>query len=103
MSLGKRPVDGLCEVTFRRRTTNGEARVAVVGDFNHWSPHEHRMVHIGDVWSLTVALAPGRAYRFRYLVDDARWENDWEADDYVDNAFGGQDSVVDLVALAPPG
>ena len=36
----------------------------------------------------------GRQYRFRYLFDEGRWENDWAADDYVANEFGGEDSVV---------
>ena len=45
-------------------------------------------------------LPPGRAYRFRYLLDGHRWENDWDADAYVPNGFGSDDSVVDLTALA---
>jgi hypothetical protein len=36
----------------------------------------------------------GRAYRFRYLLDGVRWENDWHADDYVLNVHGSHDSVV---------
>ena len=44
-------------------------------------------------------MAVGRRYRFRYLLDGRRWENDWEADDYVDNDHGGQDSVVDLTTI----
>ena len=59
------------------------------------------MTPVGDTWSTTVPLVPGQTYRFRYLIDDARWENDWEADDYVDNAHGGQDSLVDLRAITP--
>jgi hypothetical protein len=41
-----------------------------------------------------VTLAGNSTYRFRYLLDDERWENDWSADDYVANEFGGDDSVV---------
>jgi len=33
---------------------------------------------------------------FRYLVDGERWENDWAADAYVPNPFGGEDSVVEV-------
>jgi hypothetical protein len=51
-------------------------------------------------FSLTVDLGTGRAYRFRYLLDGQRWDNDWAADAYVRNGFGGDDSVVDLTALA---
>jgi hypothetical protein len=56
-------------------------------------------------FSLTIELEPGRAYRFRYLLDGDRWENDWAADAYVPNEFGADDSLVDLTALtesAPP-
>ena len=38
-------------------------------------------------------LEPG-SYRFRYYLGDGEWENDWSADDYVDNDHGGADSVV---------
>ena len=47
-------------------------------------------------------LAAGRRWRFRYLLDGARWENDWAADDYVANEFGGEDSVVELSAFQTP-
>ena len=51
-------------------------------------------------FSVTVDLDAGRAYRFRYLLDGQRWDNDWAADAYEPNDFGGDDSVVDLTALA---
>ncbi len=51
-------------------------------------------------FSLTVGLDTGRAYRFRYLLDGQRWDNDWAADAYLRNDFGGDDSVLDLTALA---
>ena len=41
-------------------------------------------------------MLPGRSYRFRYYLGGGRWENDWDADSYVDNEFGGADSVVTL-------
>jgi len=101
MPIDKHPSVECCEVTFRRRATNGETAVAIVGEFNGWSRDTHPMIATGDSWSLTITLNPGRTYRFRYLLDDVRWGNDWEADDYVDNAHGGQDSVVDLTATTP--
>ena len=47
-------------------------------------------------------LAAGQRWRFRYLLDGARWENDWAADDYIRNEFGGEDSVVDLTDISTP-
>jgi hypothetical protein len=49
----------------------------------------------GGFW-LTVSLEAGRPYRFRYLLDEDRWENDWEADRYVPNEFCAEDSVVQV-------
>jgi hypothetical protein len=45
-------------------------------------------------FSRTVSLKPGKEFRFRYLLDGERWENDWAADKYVPNVFSTEDSVV---------
>ena len=97
---------GKASVTFTLDPGVGAATAAVCGEWNDWSAGAdvmHRDAEGG--FSLTVALDAGRAYRFRYLLDDQRWENDWAADAYLPNSFGGDDSVVDLTALiqaAPP-
>jgi hypothetical protein len=36
----------------------------------------------------------GRQYRFRYLIDGERWENDHAADGYAPNPFGSEDAVL---------
>jgi hypothetical protein len=46
-----------------------------------------------DVFEVTVPLERNHRYRYRYLIDGHRWENDWNADEYVPNAHGGDDSV----------
>jgi len=56
-------------------------------------PHEARK---DGSFTLTISLKPGRRYRFRYLLDGERWENDWAADAYVSNPFGSDDSVVEV-------
>ena len=71
-------------------------RMSVVGEFNGWSPGADVMARDGDEFVATVTLAAGRTYRFRYLLDGGRWENDWAADAYVPNEFGGDDSLIDL-------
>ena len=97
---------GSASVTFTLDPSVGAQTAAVCGEWNDWSPGAdvmHRDAEGG--FSLTVALDAGRAYRFRYLLDDQRWENDWAADAYLPNSFGGDNSVVDLTALvkaAPP-
>ena len=94
--IDKRVSGAQAELILRRATTNGETTVVVVGDFNDWTPGAHPMTGGADGWTCTLTVPVGRRYRFRYLLDGERWENDWEADDYVDNDHGGQDSVIDV-------
>ena len=47
-------------------------------------------------FTTTLELENGRDYRFRYLVDENHWMNDWNADKYVQNPYGGDDSVVSV-------
>lgn len=96
--------DGSVLVTFELSSDVAFDSVFVCGDFNGWT-HSHPLEFEGDAFRTTLRLEPGRAYRFRYFFDGGRWENDWAADAYVPNEFGGEDSVVDLTALtgsAPP-
>lgn len=88
--------DGRVLTTFRLPDVVGAVEAAVVGEFNDWSATANPMDHVGDEYVACVALVPGRAYRFRYLLDGRRWVNDWAADAYVPNEFGGDDSVIDL-------
>jgi len=89
--------NGTTTVTFRLDPRVGARRAAVCGDWNGWAGDVHVMdrdEHGG--FSLTLVLESGRRYRFRYLLDGERWENDWDADAYEPNAFGEDDSIVDL-------
>ncbi len=47
-------------------------------------------------FSLTVALPSEQTYRYRFLLDGERWENDWDAETYVNNAFGTEDSLISV-------
>ena len=81
-------------ITFEMPAEVGE-EISVCGDFNGWSPDRHRLVRRkGGRFSTTVSVPSGRSYRYRYLVDGGRWENDHAADEYVRNPYGGEDSVV---------
>lgn len=88
--------DGRVPTTFRLPDIVGAEEVHVVGEFNSWSAVANPMEHVGDEYIARIPLVPGRAYRFRYLLDGERWINDWAADAYVPNEFGGDDSVIDL-------
>lgn len=89
--------NGSCNVTFRlpKEAARDAHLVTIVGDFNNWNATETKMKKLknGD-FKITLKLPHGREYRFRYLIDSNRWENDWCADKYVPNSFGCDDSIV---------
>ena len=69
--------------------------VAITGDFNDWNASATLMKKLKNSdFKATLKLPCKREYRFKYLIDDNRWENDWTADKYIPNAFGSDDSVV---------
>jgi hypothetical protein len=45
-------------------------------------------------FAATVVLRPNHEYQFRYLLDGLQWENDWQADKYLPNRYGSENSVV---------
>src|SRR5687767_13987623 len=91
------PKSGKIRVTFRLPAAAGATVAWVAGEWNDWSHLADKMEPTADgVLECKVLLEPGRSYRFRYYLGAGRWENDWNADSYVDNEFGGADSVVTL-------
>lgn len=85
----------ICKVTFKLPAEAGAETAAVCGDFNGWNAEEAPMKQLKDgSFSAAISLPAGKAYRFRYLLDGERWENDWEADQYLPNSYGEDDSVV---------
>ena len=86
---------GTIDVRFTLPAEVQAGTVTLCGEFNSWSAHDIRLERGGDgSWQATVALEPGRSYRYRYLLDGERWENAWQADRYAPNPYGGTDSVV---------
>jgi len=99
--IKSRAAKGKANVTFTVDPQVGAQTAAVCGEWNDWSADADVMRRDPEGgFSVTVGLDAGQAYRFRYLLDGQRWENDWAADAYQPNDFGGDDSVVDLTALA---
>ena len=86
-----------CRVTFELPKDVNADSVALCGEFNAWDPGKHLMKRRKDgSYSITISLKPGAEYRYRFLLDGERWENDWSADSYADNEFGTQDSIVSI-------
>ncbi len=91
--------NGKCKVTFRlpRAAAPDAQQVTIAGEFNNWDATAAPMTQLknGD-FKMVLDLDTGREYRFRYLIDGNRWENDWCADRYVRNDYGSDDSVLAL-------
>lgn len=93
--LKSKPV---CKVTFRlpKEAAVEAESVKLLGDFNEWE--EETAISMTQLkngsFKTTVDLEAGKEYQFRYLIDEETWENDWEADKYVANPYGKENSVV---------
>jgi 1,4-alpha-glucan branching enzyme len=86
---------GTVEVTFELTPAVVADSAAVVGEFNGWLVEANPMERGDDgVFRTTIQLEVGWEYRFRYVIDGERWINAWDADDYLPNDYGGDDSVV---------
>ncbi len=91
-----RDESGTVAVTFSLPMAVGARRAAICGEWNDWSPDRDVMDQVEEGFIRTIHLEGGRSYRFRYLLDGIRWENDLTADGYVPNGYGSDNSVVDL-------
>lgn len=70
--------------------------VYLVGDFNNWDQAAHPLARdrADGTWYVVLELERDREYHFRYLVNGYEWHNDWRADGYAPNPYGGTNSVV---------
>jgi 1,4-alpha-glucan branching enzyme len=91
--LRKKYYRNQCWVTFEVPPSEGVERVEIVGEWNDWQPEPMHPRKDGT-YSLTKRFRTGQVYRFRYRINGNEWRNDEQADGYVPNPFGGEDSVV---------
>jgi 1,4-alpha-glucan branching enzyme len=84
-----------CRVTFHCPNLEQAGMAALAGEFNGWSTTATPMRLLkSGCFSVTVTLAAGKEYSFRYILNRQTWINDPEADKYVLNEFGEKNSVV---------
>jgi glycosidase len=70
----------------------GKHEVFLAGDFNNWSQTETLMKEIDGIYETTLYLKKGE-YAYKFIVD-GQWLSDDNADDFVDDGFGGQNSII---------
>lgn len=88
--------EGTLLITFRLPSSTWAESICIVGDFNDWDPHAHPFMHGQDdgAWQVTLELSKGKSYQFRYLVNGTQWQNDYQADGFASNPFGGENSIL---------
>jgi 1,4-alpha-glucan branching enzyme len=82
-----------CEVTFEYESDNVES-VELVASANNWEPVDMTKRKKDGVFYTRMRYPNNTQVQFRYLVDGSAWVNDPEADAYVPNEHGTQNSVV---------
>lgn len=84
---------GTVKVTFSVQD-DGEP-VSVVGEFNGWDPLVHPLKkRTNGTRSVSIELAPGERYQFRYLSTGGRFFNDDSADSFASNDRGEEHCIV---------
>jgi 1,4-alpha-glucan branching enzyme len=92
--------NNVCKVKFSvpKEIAVNAKTVHLVGDFNNWDTTEIPMKKTKKgSYDVSLELETGREYQFRYLLDNHRWENEIQADNYVANGFG--DSVNSVLSI----
>ena len=90
----------ICKVTFRlqKEVALSAKSVKIVGEFNDWSIKATPMKGLKNgEFKVTLDLDVDKEYQFRYLIDDMRWENDGNADKYVQSLYGECENSVVVV------
>ena len=93
--LKNKPV---CKVTFS--LTKDEAlsaeKIQLLGDFNSWNVEEavELKKFKNGTYKTTLNLETEKEYKFKYLFDETKWENDVTADSYADNGISAEGNFV---------
>lgn len=88
----------VCRVTFiiPAETSDKFNSAHLVGDFNNWDTHATQMKKMkkDGSFAVTMELATGKEYEFRYLLNDNFWVNEPEADKLVPTYFQDAENSV---------
>ncbi len=82
------------EVTFELPADDVGKTASIVADFLDWQPTEMTKVAKSKSYKFKTRLPKDSEFEFRYLVDDEKWVNDPNADQYRPNGFGEDNGLV---------
>ncbi len=99
------PDSATCKVTFHLppQAVGNASSVVLLGDFNDWDWRQGISLdkQADGSFLKELDLLVGQNYQFRYVIDQATWENDWAADGYVKSPYNGIDNGLIFLADAP--
>ena len=81
----------------------GASEAVILGDFNNWDPgHAPKLVKQEDgSFSVVLPLEEGETYRYRFLLDNEIWVNDYNAQRYEPAPGLNIDNCVITVTESP--
>lgn len=76
-----------------------EARsVAVAGDFNDWNWARHRCTRNGEgIWRVELSLLAAGRYRYKFVIDGTRWQDDPSNGMKEPDEYGGFNSILQVL------
>ena len=93
--------DGSVEATFFYGNPRA-TEVLLAGDFTNWQAGALPMEKGEKGFSLTKTFPKGTTVKYKFIVDGS-WTTDLKAPDFVDDGFGGKNSLGELDAVAGGG
>jgi serine protease AprX len=76
---------------------DGAGAVALAGDFNNWVSARAPLAKGEDgVWRVSIGLPPAGRYRYKFVVDGARWAEDPSNGFREYDGLGGLNSLLDI-------
>jgi 1,4-alpha-glucan branching enzyme len=89
-----------CKVTFQlsKKMVGSAHKVAIAGDFNDWRSERTPMKALksGD-FTVSLQLAKGREYQYRFVLDDREWITDESAEKQVFCGYANAHNAVVVV------
>ena len=94
----KKNADGKIEATFFYGNPRA-TEVLLAGDFTNWQNGALPMEKTDKGFTLTKVFDAGTTVKYKFIAD-GNWTTDLKAPDFVDDGFGGKNSVAELDSLA---